>query len=166
MHFYIYSDYWWEDRLCIRLDQFLHVRLRTYSPNIPKCAFSNLVENLKIILIDIYTLFWIIFLQWRRKTTEGLSIYLFVLAVLGNTFYACQIFVRSINAVFVVTSLPWILGSLGMLVFDFIVSLQIILFNFYANLILDRIIKKSSLSKLLFKTELLRYSCWHYCGVC
>lgn len=47
------------------------------------------------------------------------------MAVLGNIFYACQIFTKSIDALFVVTSLPWILGSLGMLVFDFIVSRQI-----------------------------------------
>ncbi|VDO00715.1 unnamed protein product [Rodentolepis nana] len=65
-----------------------------------------------------------IYLNWHRKTTEGLSVYLFVLAVLGNVFYSCQIFIRSIDAVFVVTSLPWILGSLGMLVFDFIIFAQ------------------------------------------
>ncbi len=62
------------------------------------------------------------FFQWRRKCTEGLSFYLFFLAVLGNTFYGCQIFVKSIDAVYVVTSLPWILGSMGILAFDFFVS--------------------------------------------
>nr|CDS31326.1 PQ loop repeat containing protein 2 [Hymenolepis microstoma] len=65
-----------------------------------------------------------IYLNWRRKSTEGLSIFLFVLAALGNTFYACQIFIRSIDAYFVVKSLPWILGSLGMLIFDFIIFSQ------------------------------------------
>ncbi|VDK35386.1 unnamed protein product [Taenia asiatica] len=63
-----------------------------------------------------------IFMNFKRKCTEGLSFYLFFLAVLGNTFYACQIFIKSIDVVFVVTSLPWIIGSLGILLFDIIVS--------------------------------------------
>ncbi|KAM3177960.1 hypothetical protein ACTXT7_003498 [Hymenolepis weldensis] len=64
------------------------------------------------------------FLPWRRKSTEGLSMYLFIMAVLGNTFYSCQIFIKSTDAVYIVTSLPWIIGSLGMLVFDFIILSQ------------------------------------------
>ncbi len=48
--------------------------------------------------------------------------YMFLLAVFGNTFYGLQIFVKSINAAFVINSLPWILGSLGILVFDVAVS--------------------------------------------
>ncbi len=47
---------------------------------------------------------------------------MFLLAVFGNTFYGCQIFIKSIDAAFVINSLPWILGSLGILFFDFTVS--------------------------------------------
>ncbi|VDD77221.1 unnamed protein product [Mesocestoides corti] len=65
---------------------------------------------------------WADFLAWRRKCTEGLSFYLFFLAVLGNTFYSCQIFTKSIDAVFIVNSLPWIIGSMGILLFDAFVS--------------------------------------------
>ncbi|KAL5109378.1 hypothetical protein TcWFU_008838 [Taenia crassiceps] len=65
-----------------------------------------------------------IFVNWRRQCTEGLSFYLFFLAVLGNTFYGCQIFIKSIDAVFVVTSLPWIIGSMGILFFDCIILIQ------------------------------------------
>lgn len=58
--------------------------------------------------------------------------YLFLLAVFGNTFYGLQIFTKSIDAAFVVNSLPWILGSLGILIFDFIVS-YLMLQNFVRN---------------------------------
>ncbi|CDI98099.1 PQ loop repeat containing protein 2 [Echinococcus multilocularis] len=70
-----------------------------------------------------------IYMNWRRKCTEGLSFYLFFLAVLGNTFYGCQIFVKSIDAVFVVKSLPWILGSLGILLFDAFILMQFFMYR-------------------------------------
>ncbi|KAL5970630.1 hypothetical protein TSMEX_001627 [Taenia solium] len=70
-----------------------------------------------------------IFINWRRKCTEGLSFYLFFLALLGNTFYACQIFIKSIDVVFIVTSLPWIIGSLGILVFDLIILIQFFMYR-------------------------------------
>ncbi|VDM31504.1 unnamed protein product [Hydatigera taeniaeformis] len=70
-----------------------------------------------------------IFMNWRRKCTEGLSFYLFFLAVLGNTFYACQIFIKSIDVVFIVTSLPWILGSMGILLFDLVILIQFFMYR-------------------------------------
>ncbi|VDK88075.1 unnamed protein product [Dibothriocephalus latus] len=63
-----------------------------------------------------------IFQNFKRKSTEGLSPYLFLLAILGNVFYGLQIFIKSTDATFILTALPWILGSLGILVFDVIVS--------------------------------------------
>lgn len=61
--------------------------------------------------------------QWRRKSTDGLSFYPFLLAILGNIFYAGQLFIESVDAIFVLTALPCILGSLGILVFDAFVGL-------------------------------------------
>uniref|UniRef100_A0A5K3FVS4 Lysosomal amino acid transporter 1 homolog n=1 Tax=Mesocestoides corti TaxID=53468 RepID=A0A5K3FVS4_MESCO len=70
-----------------------------------------------------------IFMNWRRKCTEGLSFYLFFLAVLGNTFYSCQIFTKSIDAVFIVNSLPWIIGSMGILLFDAFILIQFFIYR-------------------------------------
>ncbi|KAL7061115.1 hypothetical protein AAHC03_09081 [Spirometra sp. Aus1] len=67
--------------------------------------------------------------NFKRKSTEGLSLYLFLLAIFGNVFYGLQIFVKSIDAAFVVRSLPWILGSLGILVFDFIIMGQFVAYR-------------------------------------
>ncbi|VDK88074.1 unnamed protein product [Dibothriocephalus latus] len=60
--------------------------------------------------------------NFKRKSTEGLSLYLFLLAIFGNIFYGLQIFIKSVEPADLVRALPWILGSLGILIFDFIVS--------------------------------------------
>ncbi|KAL7061117.1 hypothetical protein AAHC03_09082 [Spirometra sp. Aus1] len=70
-----------------------------------------------------------IFQNFKRKSTEGLSPYLFLLAILGNVFYGLQIFIKSTDAAFILTALPWILGSLGILVFDAIILGQFIAYR-------------------------------------
>uniref|UniRef100_A0A0X3P7Y8 Lysosomal amino acid transporter 1 homolog n=2 Tax=Schistocephalus solidus TaxID=70667 RepID=A0A0X3P7Y8_SCHSO len=67
--------------------------------------------------------------NFKRKSTEGLSLYLFLLAIFGNVFYGLQIFIKSTDPAFIVNSLPWILGSLGILVFDFIIMGQFIAYR-------------------------------------
>ena len=47
---------------------------------------------------------------------------MFVLAVLGNTMYALGIFLYSVDGVFLLNALPWIIGSVGTLFFDLTVS--------------------------------------------
>ncbi|KAM7536128.1 hypothetical protein Aperf_G00000099702 [Anoplocephala perfoliata] len=86
-----------------------------------------------------------IYLNWTRKSTEGLSLFLFVLAVLGNTFYACQIFIKSTELYFILSSLPWILGSLGMLVFDFIIFTQFFRYRHNKGLKQDKAEEVSSI---------------------
>ncbi len=50
---------------------------------------------------------------------------MFALAVGGNVFYGLQIFIKSTAPDFLLKSVPWLVGSLGILVFDLIVSLKI-----------------------------------------
>nr|VZI36540.1 unnamed protein product [Spirometra erinaceieuropaei] len=50
-------------------------------------------------------------------------------AILGNVFYGLQIFIKSTDAAFILTALPWILGSLGILVFDAIILGQFIAYR-------------------------------------
>ncbi|VDN97346.1 unnamed protein product [Rodentolepis nana] len=70
-----------------------------------------------------------IYVNWRRKSTDGLSFYLFFLAVLGNTFYSCQIFIKSTSLLHLVNSMPWILGSIGILVFDAFILIQFFIYR-------------------------------------
>ncbi|KAL3319229.1 PQ loop repeat-containing protein 2 [Cichlidogyrus casuarinus] len=64
--------------------------------------------------------------NWSRKTTDGLSLGLFILACTGNSSYGLQIFLSSSDTRTLIRSLPWILGSMGVLTLDLI-----ILFQFY-----------------------------------
>ncbi|KAA3682207.1 uncharacterized protein DEA37_0014167 [Paragonimus westermani] len=65
-------------------------------------------------------------MQWQRGSTEGLCVVLFCLALVGNASYGLQIFLTSLDPRFLLNSLPWLIGSLGVLLLDLI-----ILFQFY-----------------------------------
>ena len=47
---------------------------------------------------------------------------MFILAVLGNVTYALGIFLYSVDGKFLLQKLPWLVGSVGTLCFDFTVS--------------------------------------------
>ena len=57
-------------------------------------------------------------MQFRRKTCEGLSAWLFFFAVMGNLTYGISIIIFPGK---LAGSIPWIVGSLGTLCFDFTV---------------------------------------------
>uniref|UniRef100_A0A0X3PCL5 Lysosomal amino acid transporter 1 n=1 Tax=Schistocephalus solidus TaxID=70667 RepID=A0A0X3PCL5_SCHSO len=69
------------------------------------------------------------FYPWRRGSTEGLSIFLFMFALLGNASYGLQIFLTSTDTLFLLHSLPWILGSLGVLFLDVVILAQFYVFR-------------------------------------
>ncbi|XP_021367403.1 lysosomal amino acid transporter 1 homolog [Mizuhopecten yessoensis] len=56
--------------------------------------------------------------NYKRKSTEGLSVMMFILAVLGNITYGLSILVRSLDGEFVLHHLPWLIGSLGVIFLD------------------------------------------------
>ena len=64
------------------------------------------------------------FLQYKRKSTEGVAVMMFVLTVLGNVFYGLSIIMENTTPVFIVRHFPWLVGSLGTLCFDCIVSFK------------------------------------------
>lgn len=47
---------------------------------------------------------------------------MFILAVMGNITYSLGIFLYSVDGDFLIAKLPWLVGSLGTLCFDFTVS--------------------------------------------
>lgn len=65
----------------------------------------------------------------RRNSTEGLSVMMFALAVVGNITYGLSILVRSQEEYFLLHHLPWLVGSIGVIFLDIALLLQ---FKYYA----------------------------------
>ena len=47
---------------------------------------------------------------------------MFILAVMGNVTYSLGVFLYSVETDFLIAKLPWLVGSVGTLCFDFTVS--------------------------------------------
>ncbi|KAF5403850.1 hypothetical protein PHET_02736 [Paragonimus heterotremus] len=62
--------------------------------------------------------------NWQRGSTEGLCVILFCLALVGNASYGLQIFLTSLDPRFLLNSLPWLIGSVGVLLLDLIATLD------------------------------------------
>lgn len=64
--------------------------------------------------------------NWQRKSVEGLSLGLFFCSVSANTFYGMGIILRTpqLDAKFYRNVLPYIIGSMGTLVFDITILAQ------------------------------------------
>ena len=60
--------------------------------------------------------------QFAHCSVKGVSLTMFILAVLGNTTYSLGILLYSQDRRFIIQTLPWIIGSAGTLCLDFIVS--------------------------------------------
>ncbi|KAJ8663787.1 hypothetical protein O0I10_000061 [Lichtheimia ornata] len=67
--------------------------------------------------------------NWKQQSTEGLSKLLFICAVCGNVFYTASIFLRSVDPYYLLINSSWIIGSVGTLVFDFIIFIQFFLYQ-------------------------------------
>jgi uncharacterized protein with PQ loop repeat len=67
--------------------------------------------------------------NFRRKSCEGLSPIMFTMAVCGNLFYGCGVLMESVEGVFVVNHLPWLIGSVGTLLFDFTIMVQYVVYG-------------------------------------
>lgn len=65
----------------------------------------------------------------RNQSTQGLSAYMFIFSIAGNSFYCASIFLQSIERDFLLQNLPWLLGSGGTLLLDFFIGTQFIVFS-------------------------------------
>ncbi|XP_056895986.1 lysosomal amino acid transporter 1 homolog isoform X2 [Takifugu flavidus] len=75
-----------------------------------------------------------IFTNFKRKSTEGVSYFLFALVILGNTLYGLSILLKNPDwdqgeKSYLVHHLPWLIGSLGTLTLDLIISLQFMIYR-------------------------------------
>ncbi|KAI8333082.1 PQ loop repeat-domain-containing protein [Chlamydoabsidia padenii] len=65
----------------------------------------------------------------RQKSTEGLSLGMFLCAVIGNVLFTMSIFLRSSERHYLLVNLAWIVGSCGTLVFDFTIFIQFFVYK-------------------------------------
>ncbi|KAJ3038666.1 hypothetical protein HDV00_000414 [Rhizophlyctis rosea] len=59
--------------------------------------------------------------NFRHRSCEGLSLLMFAFSVMGNVTYCLSIFFESLDAEWLVKNIPWLIGSGGTLLLDFII---------------------------------------------
>lgn len=67
--------------------------------------------------------------NYREKSCEGLALLFFLLSLTGNLTYGLSVFSYSQEPRYIITAIPWLLGSLGTIVEDCIIFYQ---FRIYA----------------------------------
>ncbi|EMD97737.1 hypothetical protein COCHEDRAFT_1151322 [Bipolaris maydis C5] len=65
----------------------------------------------------------------REKSCEGLSLLFFMLSLLGNATYGAGIIFHSQEKQYILTNLPWLIGSLGTMVEDVTIFIQFRVFG-------------------------------------
>lgn len=95
------------------------------------CTFSYLVARIPQLLKN-----------YKRKSSEGISILLFICALNGNLFYTISILTSSelleaptpqLKYEFIIKELPYILGSAGTVLFDIFALFQFYLYNHWSK---------------------------------
>lgn len=72
--------------------------------------------------------------NFKRKSTEGVSYFLFALVILGNTTYGLSVLLKNPDdgqgeKSYLIHHLPWLIGSLGTLSLDVIISIQFVIYR-------------------------------------
>ncbi len=67
--------------------------------------------------------------NYKDKSCEGLALLFFLLSLMGNATYGASILCHSLERDYIMTNLPWLIGSLGTMAEDAIIFIQ---FNIYA----------------------------------
>ncbi|XP_060075673.1 lysosomal amino acid transporter 1 homolog [Ylistrum balloti] len=98
---------------------------RLMSTNLTHVQFFKNIQDVSGYVIGIVSsIFYVgsrlsqLYKNYKRKSTEGLSVMMFILAVLGNITYGLSILVRSLDGEYVLKHLPWLIGSLGVIFLD------------------------------------------------
>lgn len=68
--------------------------------------------------------------NYQEKSCEGLALLFFLLSLMGNLTYGLSILAHSQEKDYIMTNLPWLIGSLGTMAEDAIIFVQ---FRMYAN---------------------------------
>lgn len=60
----------------------------------------------------------------KERSCDGLSLLFFLLSLLGNASYGAGILFHSLEKQYIMTNLPWLIGSLGTMAEDAIIFVQ------------------------------------------
>ncbi|KAL5014902.1 hypothetical protein ScPMuIL_009172 [Solemya velum] len=88
--------------------------------------------------------------NYKRQSTVGLSSLMFILAVLGNLTYGGAILVRSLDGVYIIRHIPWLVGSLGVIALDLSLLIQ---FKLYSRLDQDSLSREHLIDREYPATE-------------
>lgn len=69
-----------------------------------------------------------IYLNYKKKSVDGLSLLLFIFSFLGNLAFSSSIFIFNSSTKYLNANISWLVGSLGTIIFDVILWVQ---FFFY-----------------------------------
>ncbi|XP_063001172.1 lysosomal amino acid transporter 1 homolog [Elgaria multicarinata webbii] len=75
-----------------------------------------------------------IYTNFKRKSTSGISYTLFALVMLGNTLYGLSVIIKNpdpgqTKGNYIIHHLPWLVGSLGVLALDVVISFQFLAYR-------------------------------------
>lgn len=62
--------------------------------------------------------------NFKNKSTDGLSVYMFLFVIVGNGFYCASILLQSTNKEFILDNLSWLIGAFITLTLDCVIGLQ------------------------------------------
>jgi len=62
--------------------------------------------------------------NWTRKSTDGLSVMMFILAALGNFIFCVSIALNAAGSDIILSKLPWAVGALGSTLLDSVIVTQ------------------------------------------
>lgn len=65
----------------------------------------------------------------QRRSAEGLAVLMFFFAVAANSFYGTALILRSRSAEELLSSLPWMVGSLGTVGLDIVILVQSVMYG-------------------------------------
>jgi uncharacterized protein with PQ loop repeat len=71
--------------------------------------------------------------NFSRCSVKGVSLPMFILAVMGNVTYSLGIFLYSMDGDFLIQKTPWLVGSIGTLCFDFTIFTQFIVYDCFGK---------------------------------
>ncbi|XP_026230699.1 lysosomal amino acid transporter 1 homolog [Anabas testudineus] len=108
--------------------------LDTQSPNTSKVEISGYICGYLASIFYLSSRFPQLYKNFQRQSTEGTSYLLFALAMMGNGTYGLSVIavlpaLRGSKQTFILKHLAWLIGSLGVLILDFFVTAQFIMYR-------------------------------------
>jgi solute carrier family 66 (lysosomal lysine-arginine transporter), member 1 len=131
------------NKLFIKVSTFiLLVILLSILPIITNNTFAIIISWLSVISYFVSRIPQII-LNFKRKSTQGLSIYTFILIFFANTCFLISILIKSQKDDYLIKHLPWLIGSVVSIFIDIFIFYQ---FYIYKQRVVFLVNTNSSLS--------------------